>query len=115
MKFARGKKPRKDKKPRSNRRDSGEKSSGRFGRKDSGKRFGKRDSGKRSRDSEMHMVTCDKCKKKCEVPFKPTGDKPVYCSDCFRKDSKDKSGQLEKEFAQINEKLDRILKAIESN
>ncbi|MDO8528267.1 MAG: hypothetical protein Q7S06_00015 [Nanoarchaeota archaeon] len=34
---------------------------------------------------EMHEVTCSKCKRQCEVPFRPTGDKPVFCSDCFRK------------------------------
>lgn len=30
-------------------------------------------------------VVCDKCGKDCRVPFKPMGNKPVYCSDCFRK------------------------------
>ena len=32
----------------------------------------------------MTKVTCDECKKPCEVPFRPTAGKPVYCSDCFR-------------------------------
>ena len=38
---------------------------------------------------EMHKATCADCKKECEVPFKPSGDRPVYCKDCFskRKDS----------------------------
>jgi CxxC-x17-CxxC domain-containing protein len=31
----------------------------------------------------MHKAVCDECKKSCEVPFRPSGDKPVYCSDCF--------------------------------
>ncbi len=31
----------------------------------------------------MHKAICDECKKSCEVPFRPSGDKPVYCSDCF--------------------------------
>ncbi|MEI6191090.1 MAG: CxxC-x17-CxxC domain-containing protein [bacterium] len=31
----------------------------------------------------MHKVTCDECKKPCEVPFLPTAGKPVYCSACF--------------------------------
>lgn len=31
----------------------------------------------------MHSATCASCKKPCEVPFRPTGDKPVYCRDCF--------------------------------
>jgi len=32
----------------------------------------------------MHKAVCSECGKDCEVPFKPTGDKPVFCSDCFR-------------------------------
>lgn len=32
---------------------------------------------------EMHQTVCDNCKKSCEVPFKPTSGKPVYCSSCF--------------------------------
>ena len=34
---------------------------------------------------EMHKTTCSECKKECEVPFKPTEGKPVYCRDCFSK------------------------------
>ncbi|NCO10989.1 DNA-directed RNA polymerase [Candidatus Pacearchaeota archaeon CG_4_9_14_0_2_um_filter_39_13] len=34
---------------------------------------------------QMHKATCDECKQECEVPFKPTQGKPVYCRDCFRK------------------------------
>ena len=48
-------------------------------------KFSKRDSGRRSFEKQMHEVTCDECGKRCEVPFKPSGDKPVYCSDCFEK------------------------------
>ena len=36
---------------------------------------------------EMHPVVCAECGKDTEVPFKPTGDRPVYCSDCFSKNS----------------------------
>ena len=36
---------------------------------------------------EMHAVVCAECGKDTEVPFKPTGDRPVYCSDCFSKNS----------------------------
>lgn len=32
----------------------------------------------------MYPATCSKCGKDCEVPFRPTGDKPVFCRDCFR-------------------------------
>lgn len=31
----------------------------------------------------MHSAICDDCGAHCEVPFKPSGDKPIYCSDCF--------------------------------
>ncbi|MFC1846518.1 CxxC-x17-CxxC domain-containing protein [Chloroflexota bacterium] len=34
---------------------------------------------------QMHAVTCADCGKETEVPFIPRGDKPVYCSDCYRK------------------------------
>ncbi|MDO8524812.1 MAG: hypothetical protein Q7R99_04275 [bacterium] len=36
-----------------------------------------------SRSVEMHKAICDKCGKECEVPFRPTGGKPVFCSNCF--------------------------------
>jgi CxxC-x17-CxxC domain-containing protein len=32
---------------------------------------------------EMFTATCDSCGGQARVPFKPTGSKPVYCSDCF--------------------------------
>ena len=33
---------------------------------------------------EMHPVVCAECGKDTEVPFLPRGDRPVYCTDCFR-------------------------------
>ena len=33
---------------------------------------------------EMHPVVCAQCGKDTEVPFLPRGDRPVYCSDCFK-------------------------------
>jgi CxxC-x17-CxxC domain-containing protein len=33
---------------------------------------------------EMFTATCAACGKEARVPFQPRGDKPVYCSDCFR-------------------------------
>lgn len=32
----------------------------------------------------MFEAICATCNKKCQVPFRPNGEKPVYCSDCFR-------------------------------
>lgn len=37
------------------------------------------------RPREMFKATCSSCQKECEVPFKPSGDRPVYCKDCFSK------------------------------
>ena len=34
---------------------------------------------------QMYPVVCADCGKDTEVPFEPRGDKPVYCSDCYRK------------------------------
>ncbi len=98
-------------------RDSGE-SSGRFGGR-SGGRFG-RDSDRSSKSPpEMHDVVCDKCGKECTVPFKPTSSKPVYCSDCFRKNDAGSGSSRgsscsysAEEIAKINQKLDKIMLAL---
>ncbi|MCF7871802.1 DNA-directed RNA polymerase [Candidatus Woesearchaeota archaeon] len=37
---------------------------------------------------EMHKATCADCGNECDVPFKPTEGKPVYCRDCFQKHRK---------------------------
>lgn len=50
-------------------RDGGE-------RKFGGDRFEKR-------EVTMHPATCGECGNACEVPFKPSNDKPVFCNDCF--------------------------------
>jgi len=34
---------------------------------------------------EMHKAVCKECKKECEVPFKPTPGKDVFCKDCYAK------------------------------
>jgi CxxC-x17-CxxC domain-containing protein len=89
--------------------------------------FGDRGSGGfERRPREMHDVTCDKCGKETQVPFKPTGDKPVLCSDCFRssdrsggfgsRDRNAQSGQAgmsSEQFSIINTKLDKILSILE--
>ena len=40
---------------------------------------------------EMFSAVCAECGKECQVPFKPTEGKPVYCSECFaaKKESND--------------------------
>jgi len=34
---------------------------------------------------QMFPAVCAECGKDTQVPFEPRGDKPVYCSDCYRK------------------------------
>tara|TARA_Y100000310_G_C20675397_1_gene812757 strand:+ start:2482 stop:2715 length:234 start_codon:yes stop_codon:yes gene_type:complete len=56
-------------------------------RRDGPRRDGPRRDGPR-RDfgpREMHKATCSECGKECEVPFKPTEGRPVFCRDCFAK------------------------------
>ncbi|MCL6638715.1 MAG: zinc-ribbon domain containing protein [Firmicutes bacterium] len=36
---------------------------------------------------EMFAATCAACGAETEVPFRPSGDRPVYCRDCFRRNS----------------------------
>jgi CxxC-x17-CxxC domain-containing protein len=75
-------------------------------------------------DKRMFDAVCGKCGNKCQVPFRPTGDKPVYCSNCFDKGGNlgGKAGgsnaggkgfdQYKKQLDIINGKLDRILGAL---
>ncbi len=107
----------------------------RFGRLD-GKSFSKssRSEGRsfdrpRTGALELHRAVCERCGESCEVPFKPTGSKPVYCRDCFKKnDSSDgekfapsrrsndrfesKPTVSSDDIAKINRKLDKIMKAL---
>jgi CxxC-x17-CxxC domain-containing protein len=113
---------------KSGKSDRGDRSG--YKRRESSDRFSRdrpsrgRDGGSRDRErsttrdrSERTEVICDKCKAKCEVPFKPTSDKPVYCSDCFKSDSRpDSRGRRDnssKDLEQINKKLDKILKILD--
>lgn len=91
-------------------------------------------------DREMFKTTCSNCGKECEVPFRPTGSKPVYCNDCFRTmggndrrsddrpsrpsfggdrggDSRPRSDQpnYREQFEAVNAKLDKIMKMIGGN
>ncbi|MBW2221361.1 MAG: hypothetical protein KAR43_04360 [Deltaproteobacteria bacterium] len=63
----------------------------------------------------MYSAICTECGNKCEVPFRPTGGKPIYCSNCFRKS--DSTGgknteQFKEQFEILNAKLDNILKLL---
>ncbi|MGH7245829.1 MAG: CxxC-x17-CxxC domain-containing protein [Candidatus Levyibacteriota bacterium] len=83
---------------------------------------------------EMFQTICSKCGKECEVPFRPTGEKPVYCRDCFREmGGGERRGERrfdrpreeqqhqhpennvsKEEFARLNQKVDKILHILES-
>jgi CxxC-x17-CxxC domain-containing protein len=41
----------------------------------------------------MYDAVCADCGNACKVPFNPTGEKPVYCSDCFDKHRDSDSGR----------------------
>ncbi len=47
-------------------------------------RYGNGGYGDRS-PRQMFPAVCADCGKETEVPFEPREDRPVYCSDCFRK------------------------------
>jgi len=90
---------------------------GRDERRNSGFR---RDSGPR----EMYDVVCTKCGLECQVPFKPTGNKPVLCNDCFKqkeggkrsdysRSEKPQSRPSSDQLNQIDAKLDKIIKILQ--
>lgn len=82
-------------------------------------------------DRQMFDAICDNCGKSCQVPFRPTQGKPVYCSDCFEKmggRDRDQSSERPRfedrsprpqvsqsgpDFGAINAKLDKILSILE--
>ncbi len=131
------------------RRDSGRRDGGfganrgggfggsRGGSRDGG--FGGRRDGGFGGEKVMHRATCAECGSSCEVPFKPTGEKPVYCSTCFgnRSDSpraNDRSfsrprversaptmsatvnhDALAEKLVELNAKIDRLLDILVEN
>ena len=32
---------------------------------------------------QLYSVKCSNCGRDTQVPFKPSGDRPVYCRDCY--------------------------------
>jgi CxxC-x17-CxxC domain-containing protein len=34
---------------------------------------------------QLYEVKCSDCGKSTQVPFNPSGDRPVYCRDCYMK------------------------------
>ncbi len=37
------------------------------------------------REKKLYSITCADCGQEAQVPFKPSGDRPVYCRDCYQK------------------------------
>jgi CxxC-x17-CxxC domain-containing protein len=75
----------------------------------SGNRPERRDSYKKDyenrsrREITLYDAVCDQCGKNCQVPFRPSGNKPVYCSDCFeqrggKEGRSDRSGSQRRSF-----------------
>jgi len=60
-----------------------------FGRdrddRDRGNRFNNRGGGGNYQPRQMYKAKCSECGCDCEVPFKPTEGKPVYCRECYNK------------------------------
>ena len=45
----------------------------------------------------LHRATCSTCGQNCEVPFRPSEDRPVFCKNCFDKnDTSAKGGRFDK-------------------
>lgn len=65
------------------------------------------------RERRMHRVVCSGCGDKCEVPFKPSGDKPVLCDSCFGAEKTSKEDIEQERFDTINAKLDKIIKIVD--
>ena len=50
---------------------------------DHSSRYGKGKQGNSFGERNFAKAICAECKKECEVPFNPSGDRPVYCRECF--------------------------------
>ena len=114
-------------------RDDKRSGGSRGGRDFNRRSFGGNRGGRDDRPREMFKTTCSNCGRECEVPFKPTGAKPVFCNDCFRaqngsgdrprnferrddrreaRPSNGDNSQLKSELNAINAKLDKILRTL---
>ncbi len=68
----------------------------------------------RSSERTMFRATCQECGSVCEVPFRPTEGKPIFCSDCFHgSDQSHKQSRStdngKDQFSSLNAKLDQII------
>jgi len=71
----------------------------------------------RFEDRQMHDAVCATCGKNCQVPFRPTAGKPIYCEGCFdRGGGGDKtpknSGEIMDQFKILNNKIDKLMQIL---
>lgn len=60
----------------------------RAARKQNNSRGSNNRTGNNRSQREMHTVICSECGKETEVPFRPSGDRPVYCRECFSQNNR---------------------------
>lgn len=98
-------------------------------------KFGKKDFGKGDYEEKPKFdAICSDCGKPCQVPFRPNGEKPVLCSECFSVAKGDsfapknhdkfarkhegfeprKPDRTTEQLEKMNAKLERMLKLIEA-
>jgi len=83
---------------------------------------GRRPFGRPAGDRPMFKAVCSECGKECQVPFMPSGEKPVFCSACFaqKRGSLDtrrfsdgpRPSPITDQFAGLNTKLDKIIELL---
>lgn len=103
-----------------------------------GRTFGGRRDDRGDGPKQMFDATCSECDRKCQVPFRPSGGNPVFCSNCFKKqdgsrpsfgtkksfgadrgrmfggDSGSSNGITKAQFDVLSMKLDKILSLLRS-
>lgn len=47
---------------------------------------------------QMHDATCSTCGADCKVPFRPSGDRPILCSQCFEQKNEGGFSGTERRF-----------------
>lgn len=64
----------------------------------------------------MHSAICSGCGQSCEVPFRPTGEKPVFCSNCFSEQRGESSSpsRFPRRETSVAPRTDRGLEEIKS-
>jgi CxxC-x17-CxxC domain-containing protein len=89
-----------------------------FGGRANSSRSSRRDSAKSNfQETRGYSAICSKCGSRCEVPFRPAGGKPIYCSNCFKKGDSTRgknTEQFKEQLDRLNTKLDTILRLLTS-